>query len=91
MFGAGAAERLAAAHREHVDVAFGRTLTAVTDTGTQLELALDDTTQLTADLLIIAHGTTPTGPAPWEDGVIVDGSCAPPPRRLQRRRGRRTL
>lgn len=58
---------------EHVDVAFGRTLTAVTDTGTQLELALDDTTQLTADLLIIAHGTTPTGPAPWEDGVIVDG------------------
>lgn len=73
VFGAGAAERLAAAHREHVDVAFGRTLTAVTDTGTQLELALDDTTQLTADLLIIAHGTTPTGPAPWEVGVIVDG------------------
>jgi 3-phenylpropionate/trans-cinnamate dioxygenase ferredoxin reductase subunit len=72
VFGAGAAERLAAAHQEHVDVAFGRTLTAVTDTGTQLELALDDTT---ADGGSADHRPRnhPDRPRPLEDGVIVDG------------------
>ncbi|WP_298866801.1 NAD(P)/FAD-dependent oxidoreductase [uncultured Microbacterium sp.] len=74
VFGDELAQRLATAHQQHLDTAFGRTLTAVRETGDRLELTFDDGTELPADLLIVAHGTTPTAPSPWDGPVAVDDS-----------------
>ena len=74
VFGAELAERLNDAHHANLDTAFGRTLTGVQESGDRLELTLDDGTALPADLLLIAHGTTPTAPSPWDGPVPVDES-----------------
>ncbi|MEI3866389.1 NAD(P)/FAD-dependent oxidoreductase [Microbacterium sp. CCNWLW134] len=74
VFGDELAQRLNDAHRQHLDTAFGRTLATIRESGDRLELTLDDGTELTADLLIVAHGTSPTAPSPWDGAVLVDAS-----------------
>lgn len=73
VFGPELAEKLAAAHQANLHTAFGRTITSLTETEDGVQLTLDDGTVLPADVLIVAHGTTPTAPAPWGSGVAVDG------------------
>jgi 3-phenylpropionate/trans-cinnamate dioxygenase ferredoxin reductase subunit len=71
-FGPEIAADIAAAHSENVSTAFGRTPTEIHVDGDELEVTLDDHSRLRAHTAIIAHGTTPAGPAPWPDGVHVD-------------------
>ncbi|WP_341359055.1 FAD/NAD(P)-binding oxidoreductase [Georgenia sp. M64] len=73
VFGTEVAETLAATHQANLHTAFGRTITSLTETEDSVQLTLDDGTVLPADVLIVAHGTTPTAPAPWGSGVAVDG------------------
>ncbi|HBS74829.1 MAG TPA: ferredoxin reductase [Microbacterium sp.] len=72
VFGDELAQRLAAAHQEHLNTAFGRTIREVHSVDDGLDIVLDDGTVVPADLLVVAHGTTPTAPAPWSGGVAVD-------------------
>lgn len=71
-FGAVVAERLADAHRATVTTHFGHTLEALDVDGDSTVATLDDGTRLPADLVVVAHGTVPAGPAPWSDGAAVD-------------------
>ncbi|UNK70851.1 NAD(P)/FAD-dependent oxidoreductase [Microbacterium sp. H1-D42] len=71
-FGAPVAERVARAHEERVRTRFGRSLTAVDHRDGALLLTLDDGSVEAADLLLVALGTIPSGPWPWQDGVDVD-------------------
>jgi 3-phenylpropionate/trans-cinnamate dioxygenase ferredoxin reductase subunit len=71
-FGDDIAVPIAAAHHENVSTAFGRTPTAIRIDDDELDVTLDDQSNLCADLAIVALGTTPAGPAPWVDGVHVD-------------------
>jgi 3-phenylpropionate/trans-cinnamate dioxygenase ferredoxin reductase subunit len=71
-FGPSIASRLADAHRRHLQTRFGRTLTSIDHRNDALHLTLDDGDRITADLVLVAHGTTPAGPAPWSNGVEVD-------------------
>lgn len=71
-FGRPVAERLAAEHETRVATFFGRTISSLhPDTGGTV-LTLDDGTDLVVDLIIVALGTTPIAPAPWQEGVDVD-------------------
>lgn len=74
VFGDEIAQRLNDAHRQHLNTAFGRTLATIRESSDRLELTLDDGIELPADLLIVAHGTTPTAPSPWDGAVLVDVS-----------------
>ncbi|WP_347125484.1 NAD(P)/FAD-dependent oxidoreductase [Microbacterium sp. SY138] len=74
VFGEELAQRLAEAHQAVLDTAFGRAITTIRDTADGIEVTLDDGTVLPSDLLIVAHGTEPTAPAPWNAGVDVDDS-----------------
>lgn len=71
-FGRPVAEQIAADHRSHVGSFFGRTINEIQPDPSGTLITLDDGTVLTADLIIAALGTTPTGPAPWCEGVDVD-------------------
>ncbi|KAM9862899.1 FAD-dependent oxidoreductase [Leucobacter sp. BZR 635] len=76
-FGAAIAERIAAAHGEHVETHFGRTMSsissgAVGDADATATVLLDDGTELQAALVIVATGTLPHAPNPWPAGVVVD-------------------
>ncbi|MFI6428448.1 FAD-dependent oxidoreductase [Promicromonospora sp. NPDC050880] len=71
-FGAAVAERVAADHLAHVKTHLGRTISQVDVGDIGLSIGLDDGSAVAADLLVLALGTTPTGPAPWSDGVDVD-------------------
>ncbi|WP_347125477.1 NAD(P)/FAD-dependent oxidoreductase [Microbacterium sp. SY138] len=71
-FGTLLAARIADTHRGRVTTFLGRTITALHDRGPLLGITLDDTTTLSADLLIIALGALPTAPHPFTRGVDVD-------------------
>lgn len=71
-FGKPVAERIAADHQSHVNSFFGRTISGIQPDPSGTLITLDDGTALTADLIIVALGTTPSGPAPWSAGVDVD-------------------
>ena len=71
-FGRSVAERIAADHQSRVSTFFGRTITAIHPEPGATVVTLDDGTELTVDLVIIALGTTPVAPAPWPEGVDVD-------------------
>ena len=72
VFGPELAQQLAHLHRSHLNTAFGRSVTEIYAERGQLTVALDDGTMLPADLLLVAHGTTPVAPAPWAGAVGVD-------------------
>ena len=71
-FGAAVAERIAADHHAHVKTHLGRTISQIDVGEGGLGIGLDDGSAVAADLLVLALGTTPTGPVPWTDGVNVD-------------------
>ncbi|MEO7148084.1 MAG: NAD(P)/FAD-dependent oxidoreductase [Terrimesophilobacter sp.] len=71
-FGRSVAERIAADHQSRVNTFFGHTISAVRPGPEATVVTLDDGSELTVDLVIIALGTTPVGPAPWREGVAVD-------------------
>lgn len=72
-FGGAIAGRIADAHRANVDTYFGRTVDAIRSGSESAVVALDDGTELEVALLIVAVGTEPHAPAPWDGGVSVDG------------------
>ncbi|MEX1079149.1 MAG: FAD-dependent oxidoreductase [Homoserinimonas sp.] len=72
VFGHELAGRIADAHRAHLSTAFGRVPVGIWVDGDVLTIQLDDGSHLQADLFVVAHGTTPKAPAPWNDGVGVD-------------------
>ena len=74
VFGNDLAQRMNDAHRQRHQTAFGRSISAIHESGNRLAITLDDATRLEADLLIVAHGTTPAAPRPWKDGGPVDAS-----------------
>lgn len=70
-FGPTVAAELISTHHEHSATHLGRTLTDLSSTEDDVTVTLDDDTTLVVDLVIVAHGTRPTGPTPWEHGVPV--------------------
>lgn len=72
VFGATIAQTLADEHRAHATTYFGRDIRALSSEGPGITVRLDDGTQITGDLVIVAHGTVPAAPAPWgSSGVPV--------------------
>ncbi|MGC8025645.1 hypothetical protein ACP3WI_25025, partial [Salmonella enterica] len=68
-FGAQIAAHITGIHRGKITTFLGRTITAVRDRSPLLGITLDDTTTLSADLLITALGNAPTAPGPFSSGV----------------------
>lgn len=71
-FGRSVAGRIAADHESRVATFFGRTISEIHSEPDATVVTLDDGTELTADLVIIALGTKAVAPAPWHEGVDVD-------------------
>jgi 3-phenylpropionate/trans-cinnamate dioxygenase ferredoxin reductase subunit len=71
-FGRSVAARIAADHRLRVATHFGRTIERIRLDMDATFVTLDDGTDIDADLVIFALGTTPVAPAPWGIGVDVD-------------------
>ncbi|MFS2281879.1 NAD(P)/FAD-dependent oxidoreductase [Microbacterium sp. OR21] len=71
-FGAQIAAHITGIHRGKITTFLGRTITADRDRSPLLGITLDDTTTLSADLLITALGNAPTAPGPFSSGVPVD-------------------
>lgn len=64
--------RLTDLHRARTSLLLGRLPVAVRHTTDAITIDLDDGGTVTADLAIVAHGTRPSGPAPWADGIHVN-------------------
>lgn len=71
-FGDHVAARLRDLHERNVTTQFGRAVTEIDVADDILDITLDDSTHVLADLGIVAHGTSPSAPGPWYDGVPVD-------------------
>lgn len=71
-FGVHVAERMAAEHSSRGTIHVGRTVQRVDVTDAGVVTTLDTASQVVADLLLVALGTTPAAPAPWIDGLDVD-------------------
>lgn len=71
-FGATVAATVRSMHERNVSTRFGHTVASFRPTSVGLEIELDDGEVLVTDLTLVAHGTIPTGPAPWRDGAHVD-------------------
>lgn len=71
-FGAPVAERITADHVAKVQTRLGCTLQRVHTTDSSVTITLDDGNSVEADLLLVALGTTPAAPAPWQGGIDVD-------------------
>jgi len=71
-FGALVAEQLVRLHERHVETRFGRSVTSLRRHGEGLEIGLDDGSAVSADLLLLALGTVPTGVGEWAGGIEVD-------------------
>ncbi|MFK3678006.1 FAD-dependent oxidoreductase [Microbacterium sp. NPDC090218] len=71
-FGRSVAARIAADHRLRVMTHFGRTIDRIRLDVDATVVTLDDGTDVAADLVIFALGTTPAAPTPWHAGVDVD-------------------
>ncbi|MFB9309736.1 NADPH-dependent 2,4-dienoyl-CoA reductase/sulfur reductase-like enzyme [Agromyces hippuratus] len=66
------AERIAADHQSRVATFFGRTIRRIHPETDATVITLDNGTDLTVDLVVLALGTTPVALAPWSEGVAVD-------------------
>jgi 3-phenylpropionate/trans-cinnamate dioxygenase ferredoxin reductase subunit len=71
-FGRPIAERLAADHQRRVSTYFGRNIRAIYIETDATIVSLDDGTDLAVDFVVLALGTTPVAPGPWNDAVDVD-------------------
>lgn len=71
-FGRSVAARIAADHEAHVSTYFGRSVSRISPEGAAWLVSLDDGRAIVADLIIMALGTEPLSPAPWENGIDVD-------------------
>lgn len=71
-FGREIAQRVAQVHRDRVNTYFGSAITAISNDARTVTAHLDDGTSLTGDLLVVALGTVPLAPSPWEGGITVD-------------------
>lgn len=71
-FGRSVAARVAADHRSRVTTHFGRTIARIHLDVDATVVTLDDGTDIEADLVVFALGTTPLAPAPWDSGIEVD-------------------
>ena len=69
-FGRSVAEHIAADHQSHVTTFFGRSISRIHPETDATVITLDDGTELTVDLVIVALGTTPVAPAPWREGIV---------------------
>lgn len=67
-----AADRIAELHHTQVSMYLGRTAREIAVVEDHVELILDDHTRLDADLIIVALGTVPAAPAPWNGAVETD-------------------
>lgn len=72
VFGAELAQQLAHLHHDRVGAFFGAALASVSHDDRTVTAHLDDGSSLTGDLLIVALGTVPLSPAPWNGGILVD-------------------
>ena len=72
VFGAELARNVARLHHDRVHTFFGSAIASVTHGETSVTAHLDDGAALTGDLLIIALGTVPLSPSPWDGGILVD-------------------
>lgn len=71
-FGSEIAEHVANLHRARIATSFGTGIASLSHDANVVTAHLDDGTSKTGDLLIVALGTTPLAPAPWEGGVAVN-------------------
>ena len=81
-FGAAVAQRILELHRSRLDLRAGRSLSEVkastSGAAGEVLVTLDDGSRIAADLMVVAHGTVPTGPAPWASGLEVDARLRVP-------------
>lgn len=70
-FGPTVAAELIGTYHEHTATHLGRTVTDLSSSEDDVTVTLDDDTALVVDLVVVAHGTRPTGPTPWDHGVPV--------------------
>lgn len=68
------ASRLLELQRLHLTTYTGRTVSAIRTHSDGITIVLDDDTGVDGDLAIVAHGTIPAAPAPWNGhhGIPVD-------------------
>lgn len=71
VLGKSVAARIAELHHTNVTTHFGRTLLSLAVDRQYPVVTLDDHTELTADLVIVAIGTTPAAPSPWQAGSAL--------------------
>ncbi|MEU5156117.1 NAD(P)/FAD-dependent oxidoreductase [Glycomyces sp. NPDC021274] len=73
VLGRAIAEHVADLHRRHVTTRFGRTAAAFKPRSDRVDMLLDDGEAIESDLVIVAHGTVPSAPAPLAGrGLVVD-------------------
>lgn len=77
-FGRSVAARISADHQLHVTTYFGRTIDRIHLDVDATIVTLDDGSDVAADLVIFALGTTPVAPTPWHAGVDVDDRLRAP-------------
>lgn len=73
-FGDALAAEILDLHRAHLLTYLGRTTREINTHDDHVALVLDDGVRVSGDLVIVAHGTHPSAPAPWAGlaGVPVD-------------------
>lgn len=67
-----AADRIAELHHTRASMYLGRSAREIAVVEDEVTLILDDDTRLDADLIIVALGTVPAAPAPWNGAVETD-------------------
>lgn len=76
------AQRILELHRSRLDLRAGRSLSEVkaitSGAADEVVVTLDDGSKIAAELVVVAHGTMPTGPAPWASGLEVDARLRVP-------------
>lgn len=80
------AQRVLHLHQLHHATYLGRNLQAIRTHSDHVTVVLDDNTQVDGDLIVVAHGTIPAAPAPWNGpgGIPVDSRMRALPLRGQR-------
>lgn len=71
-FGRELALRIARLHHDRVTTRFGSALASVRHDASTVTAHLADGDTLTGDLLVVAMGTIPLPPPPWDDAIEVD-------------------
>lgn len=70
-FGMQIASRITELHRTYISACLGRTPQAIRTRPDRITVELEDSTRVDGDLAIVAHGTIPTAPSPWDDGTGI--------------------